>query len=112
MMLALLMRVRARDRPSRGIQRACQEDVAFKVITRMRAPDHPTIAEFRRRHEVEIGELFEKVLGVASRGRLDVGWGDDALHSASAAPFPLFPRGGRRCGSRGSAGVAPSRTAT
>src|SRR4030081_3051094 len=32
-------------RSSRGIERACWEDVAFKVITGMRCPDHSTIAE-------------------------------------------------------------------
>jgi hypothetical protein len=37
--------------------------VAFKVITGMRCPDHSTIAEFRRRHESEIAELFDDVLG-------------------------------------------------
>jgi hypothetical protein len=29
----------------------------------MRTPDHSTIAEFRRRHEVEIAELFDEALG-------------------------------------------------
>src|SRR6188472_4251314 len=52
MMVALLMYAYARgNRSSRGIERACLEDVAFKVIAGMRTPDHSTIAEFRRRHE-------------------------------------------------------------
>jgi hypothetical protein len=29
----------------------------------MRTPDHSTIAEFRRRHETEIAQLFDDVLG-------------------------------------------------
>ena len=58
----------------RGIERACWEDVAFKVITGMRTPDHSTIAEFRRRHEVEIAELFDDVLGLgAEAGLVSVG---------------------------------------
>src|SRR5436305_5036686 len=40
----------------------------------MRVPDHSTIAEFRRRHEVEIGELFDDVLGLcAEAGLVSVG---------------------------------------
>jgi transposase len=50
-----------------GSNGACQEDVAFKVITGMRCPDHSTIAEFRRRHESEIAELFDHVLGSVAR---------------------------------------------
>ena len=54
-MVALLLYAYARGiRSSRGIERACWEDVAFKVITGMRCPDHSTIAEFRRRHEAEM----------------------------------------------------------
>ena len=45
-----------------GIERACRGNVAFKVIAAMAAPDHSTVAEFRRRHEAAIGELFVSVL--------------------------------------------------
>jgi transposase len=70
-MVALLMYAYARGiRSSRGIERACWEDVAFKVITGMRTPDHSTIAEFRRRHEAEIGELFDEVLGLCREAGL------------------------------------------
>jgi transposase len=63
MMVALLMYAYARgNRSSRGIERACREDVTYKLITAMRAPDHSTIAEFRRRHEAAICELFVEVL--------------------------------------------------
>ena len=58
------------NRSSRGIERACWEDVAYKVITGMRTPDHSTIAEFRRRHETEIGELFDEVLGLCREAGL------------------------------------------
>src|SRR6201986_4179971 len=71
MLVALLLYAYARgNRSSRGIERACWEDVAFKVITSMRVPDHSTIAEFRRRHEVEIAELFDQVLGLCREAGL------------------------------------------
>ncbi|MGZ6623723.1 MAG: transposase [Solirubrobacteraceae bacterium] len=71
MMVALLLYAYARGiRSSRGIERACWEGVAFKVITGMRTPDRSTIAEFRRRHEVEICELFDEVLGLCREAGL------------------------------------------
>ena len=70
-MVSLLLYAYARGiRSSRAIERACWEDVAFKVICGMRCPDHSTIAEFRRRHEVEIGELFDQVLGLCREAGL------------------------------------------
>jgi hypothetical protein len=61
--VGLLMYAYARgNRSSRGIERACREDVTYKLITAMRTPDHSTIAEFRRRHEAAVGELFVEVL--------------------------------------------------
>jgi transposase len=70
-MVALLMYAYARgNRSSRGIERACWEDVAYKVITGMRTPDHSTIAEFRRRHEIEIAALFDDVLGLCREAGL------------------------------------------
>jgi len=36
----------------------------------MRTPDHSTIAEFRRRHEAEIEELFDDVLGLCGEAGL------------------------------------------
>jgi hypothetical protein len=69
--VALLLYAYARgNRSSRGIERACQEDVAFKVITSLRIPDHSTIAEFRRRHEADIAELFGDVLGLCREAGL------------------------------------------
>jgi transposase len=57
-------------RSSRQIERACRGDVAFKVITAMQVPDHSTVAEFRRRHETAIGELFVSVLGLCGEAGL------------------------------------------
>src|SRR5579863_9831684 len=71
MMVALLMYAYARgNRSSRGIERSCWEDVAYKVIAGMHTPDHSTIAEFRRRHEAEIEELFDDVLGLCREAGL------------------------------------------
>ena len=71
MLVALLLYAYARgNRSSRGIERACGEDVAYKVICAMRTPDHSTVAEFRRRHEAEIGELFDDVLGLCHEAGL------------------------------------------
>jgi transposase len=75
MMVALLLYSYARgNRSSRGIERACREDVSYMVVSAMRAPDHSTIAEFRKRHETALGELFTGVLGLCRRaGLVEVG---------------------------------------
>ena len=75
MMVALLIHAYARgNRSSRGIERACREDVTYKLITAMAIPDHSTIAEFRRRHEKALGELFTAVLALCREaGRVEVG---------------------------------------
>src|SRR5207237_9841971 len=71
MMVALLLYAYARgNRSSRGIERACCEAIAYKVICSMRTPDHSTVAEFRRRHEAEIEELFDEVLGLCREAGL------------------------------------------
>jgi transposase len=71
MMVALLLYAYARgNRSSRGIERACIEDVAFCVVTGNLAPDHSTIAEFRCRHEQPLGEVFCGVLGLCARAGL------------------------------------------
>ena len=63
MMVALLLYAYSKgNRSSRAIERECQEDVAYMVISAQRAPDHSTIAEFRRRHESALAELFTGVL--------------------------------------------------
>jgi transposase len=75
MMVALLLYAYARgNRSSRGIERECREDVVYKLITAMRVPDHSTIAEFRRRHETALGELFTAVLALCGEaGLVEVG---------------------------------------
>src|SRR3954453_10879802 len=57
-------------RSSRAIERRCRDDVAFRVITANRAPDHATVARFRVRHEAAIAELFGEVLALCARSGL------------------------------------------
>jgi transposase len=75
MMVALLLYAYARGiRSSRGIERECVEDVAFRVVAGNVAPDHSTIAEFRVRHERPLADLFSGVLGLCARaGMASVG---------------------------------------
>src|SRR5437764_10397041 len=62
--------MRAGTAPRGGSSGRCWEDVGYKVITGMRTPDHSTIAEFRCRHEAEIAELFDEVLGLCREAGL------------------------------------------
>src|SRR3954463_4863457 len=55
------------NRSARGIERACVEDVAYRVVAGNLAPDHSTIAEFRCRHERALGEVFSGVLGLCAQ---------------------------------------------
>src|SRR5206468_12011269 len=52
------------ERSSRGIERRCREDVAFRVICANQVPDHATIARFRVRHQEALADLFGQVLGL------------------------------------------------
>jgi len=75
MMVALLLYAYAvGERSSRGIERRCREDVAFRVITANQVPDHATIARFRARHERALAEIFSQVLALcAEAGLVTVG---------------------------------------
>jgi transposase len=75
MMLTLLAYAYAvGERSSRGIERRCREDVAFRVICANQIPDHATIARFRVRHEGALADLFGQVLGLcAEAGIVEVG---------------------------------------
>jgi len=71
MMVALLMYAYAQgERSSRGIERRCVEDVAYRVIAAQQTPDHATIARFRVRHEVALAGLFNEVLGLCRESGL------------------------------------------
>ncbi len=47
---------------SRQIERACQVDVAFRVVAANQIPDHTTIARFRQGHEAALKEVFSAVV--------------------------------------------------
>src|SRR3954447_23593903 len=71
MMVALLLYAYARGiRSSRIIERACEEDVAFRVIAAQQRPDHATIARFLERHQDAISALFGEVLTLCARSGL------------------------------------------
>jgi transposase len=71
MLVALLLYGYSRGvRSARKIERACEEDVAFKMIAMMERPDHATIARFVARHEAPLGELFGQVLGLCDEAGL------------------------------------------
>jgi transposase len=98
MMAALLLYAYAvGERSSRGIERRCREDVAFRVLAANQTPDHATIARFRARHEEALAETFTQVLALCARaGLVSVGVValDGTLISAdaSAAATRSYPQ--------------------
>jgi transposase len=71
MMVALLVYAYARgQRSSRVIERGWFEDIAFRVISANRQPDHTTIARFRQRHERALAALFGQVLSLCAQAGL------------------------------------------
>jgi transposase len=52
---------------SRAIERRCVDDVAFRVITADRQPDHATVARFLVRHRDALSALFFGVLELCRR---------------------------------------------
>ena len=72
MMVSLLLYAYARgERSSRGIERKCVEDVAYRVIAAQQKPDYATIARFGGpRHEDALAELFSSVLGLCREAGL------------------------------------------
>src|SRR4030088_2310922 len=71
MMVALLLYAYSRGvRSARAIERACEENVAYRVIAAQAKPDHATIARFVERHERALGGLFGAVLGLCAQAGL------------------------------------------
>ena len=64
MMVALLLYAYARG-SSRMIERACIEDVAFRVVAAQQRPDHATIARFIQRHETALADCLVRCWGSA-----------------------------------------------
>jgi hypothetical protein len=52
------------------IERACEEDVAFRVLAAQQRPDHATLARFVERHQEAIAGLFGEVLTLCARSGL------------------------------------------
>ena len=55
---------------SRRIERACQEDLPFRIIAANQQPDHDTISEFRRVHLKALKGLFVQVLMICREAGL------------------------------------------
>ena len=71
MMVAFLLYAYARGmRSSRAIERACEDDVAFRVIAAQHKPDHATVARFVVRHQDALAGLFGEVLTLCAKAGL------------------------------------------
>jgi transposase len=71
MVVAVLLYGYARGiRSSRAIERACAEDVAFRVLAGNQRPDHATLARFVERHEEALADLFTEVLRLCAEAGL------------------------------------------
>ena len=71
MMVSLLMfAYSTNERSSRGIERHCRQDIAYRVITGNRVPDHATVARFIQRHQRPLAELFGSVLKLCAKAGL------------------------------------------
>lgn len=73
---------------ARAIERACLTDVAFRVISANRQPDHATIARFQSRHQERLAALFGQVLELCAQAGLTGGEAiavDSTKLSASAS---------------------------
>src|SRR5438552_5363829 len=69
MMVAIVLYAYAKgQRSSRGIERACVEDIAYRVIASNLAPDHVTINRFRAEHADALAGLVGSVLRLGARG--------------------------------------------
>ena len=55
---------------SRKIERACYEDLAFRVLTGNQQPDHSRVSEFRRRNLDALKGLFIKILRLCQKAGL------------------------------------------
>ena len=89
MLLAVLLSAYASGvRSSRQIERRCQEDVAFRVLSGNSTPDHVTIARFRVRHEQALAGLLVqswKLCAAAGLVRLGLVARDGTKVEANAA---------------------------
>lgn len=89
MLLGLWLYASARGiSSSRVIERACSEDVAFRVLCAQDVPDHTVLCRFRQQHEDAMAGLFAQVLVLclqAGLGRFGVVAIDGTKIKANAA---------------------------
>jgi transposase len=57
-------------RSSRKIERACWEQVPFRVLAAGQNPDHDTISEFRRKHITSLPKIFLQALNMCKKAGL------------------------------------------
>jgi len=58
------------ERSSRKIEKHCQTDVAYKVVTANQYPDHSTISRFRKDNQSHLKKLFLEILGLCAEAGL------------------------------------------
>src|SRR5829696_4820820 len=88
MMVALFLYAYARGvRSSRAIERACEEDVAYRVIAAQQRPDHATLARFVERHEAALAGCSARCSGFA-RGPVSPGSGWSRSTARRCSPTP------------------------
>ena len=58
------------ERSSRRIEKHCQTDIAYKVITANQLPDHTTINRFRKDNQSHLKKLFLEILRLCAEAGL------------------------------------------
>jgi transposase len=100
MLLAVLVYAYAGGlRSSRKIEKRCQEDAAFMVVSGLCRPDHVTIARFRQDNTDAMDDLFDQVLVLcvkAGLGNLEHVAIDGTKIAADASPAMSRDAGGLR----------------
>jgi transposase len=70
MVALILYAYSTNERSSRGIERRCRQDIAYRLISGNQTPDHATVARFIRRHQQALNDLFGAVLRLCARAGL------------------------------------------
>ena len=58
------------ERSSRKIEKHCQTDIAYKVVTANQYPDHTTISRFRKDNQSHLKKLFLEILRLCAEAGL------------------------------------------
>src|SRR3989304_4085179 len=71
MMVSLLLYAYSNGvRSSRTIEKLCERDISYRVISANTAPDHSTICRFRQENEEKVTGLFVEVLKLCAKAGL------------------------------------------